>query len=249
MIDVEALRTPWPKKLHHAKPGSGATYVHTAHYIDRLNAVFGVGGWGWRSSWSLHCEEVVVEGHLEVLDHDYPGWDAHPINKKRDGGSIPGALGDAIKGAESGALVRACRLLGIGLELWAEGGQEPLGGGHPRGASPPMTVGKELNMISSVAKALGWKMPELIEICGGDPRSFTPAEVRALLDRIHDIPEVAQYAEDLRKRAIAAASSLGWEPSQLREAVGLDVLEASTRQLLAASSKIAALDDVKRGQV
>ncbi len=234
----DQLSARFDRSLERTKPGAArAVYVSAQHYIDRLNSVFGIGAWGWEASWTLYGDVVVVEGHLSALDQRYHGVDGHTLLRMRDGsGEAPDALANAIKGAESGALVRAARLLGVGLYLWEDGGRGLL---ESEIEPPPEPASSETRkLITTQLRSLGWTK-------GDWRRSGWPAiaeltaekagKIRVELDRI-------ARAKTIRGRAAAVASRLGWQPNQLTAAIGIDIVTANDEAVIAAESAIEELE-------
>lgn len=125
--EVRALRRPFPPSLVEKKPGQGGKsidYVAGDRYIERLLDVLGT-SWSWKIlEWKIleSPAMVVVRGRLTVDDEHRDGMDYHPVQSSRATGEISAdAVGNALKSADTGALVRAARLLGVGLELWRDG--------------------------------------------------------------------------------------------------------------------------------
>lgn len=150
----QALRAPFPEGFIKRKPkgGRSLSYVPGERVIERLLDVLGPDGW----SWELLAVEILpdgalVRGRLTALGRVADGVDFHEYAAAKGGGLAPEATANAIKGADTGALVRAARLLGVGLELWHDG--EPAAGSTPEGR--PATDGERMACRASAAQ-LGW---------------------------------------------------------------------------------------------
>lgn len=121
---IDALNRRLPKAALKAKPGAaGFTSINAMFVVDRLNEVFGVGGW------QMSCEEVdkleekatnkngeytkrmpVVKVIFEVPEFN--------IHLESYGGNDNADFGDAYKGAQTDALTKIGSYLGIGAGIW-----------------------------------------------------------------------------------------------------------------------------------
>lgn len=95
----------------------GIVYAPAQLYRDRLDEVLGQGRWALlrQTTWEIVNGVVMATFHLTV-DQRYlfeatGAQKYHPNNKRMD-------YGDAIEGAESSALKRVCKKLGIGNKLF-----------------------------------------------------------------------------------------------------------------------------------
>lgn len=122
---ADVLSRAFPQEILRKKDGQGGrklTYVPGWAVIERLNDALGVGKWGWESDYHLEGSTVIVTGILTALGQRYVGEDAAVLMQRRGGnGLAPDAMANAVKGAATGALVRASRLLGVGLHLYRSG--------------------------------------------------------------------------------------------------------------------------------
>lgn len=125
MIDkekAELLTQPlpaWAVKKHPTKTNMSA--IHPMAVIDRLNEVFGVGGWHWETEY-IQCNPWVqktkngernmymsaVKGRLTIGD----------IIIEQFGGSSNDDMGDALKGGSTDALTKCASYLGIGASIY-----------------------------------------------------------------------------------------------------------------------------------
>ena len=105
------------------KSGAELTYIPVSEVINRMNRIFGPGGW---SHQVLSCERDAIDpdwviAHVAVtadLDGQWmrhSGYGGAKIKRNKQGDIVD--LGDEFKGAVSDALKKACQHLGIGLYL------------------------------------------------------------------------------------------------------------------------------------
>jgi hypothetical protein len=123
---IAILTRPFAKELIRHRQGHDGTqldYVPVQHYVDRLNE-------GFEHNWSFELtsreiigEQIIVEVKLTADGLVKTGLGGSAISRRESGGSVV-SLADDIKMAEADALKRACRLLGIGAELYANGHEE-----------------------------------------------------------------------------------------------------------------------------
>lgn len=116
---IDILKRPFPKDLiKHRRGSDGAqlAYVEVNHYIDRLDEAF-------QHDWSYELtkretigEQVIVEIRLTAGGLTKTGLEGVAISR-HNGAAV--SVADDAKMAEAGALRRACRLFGIGSELYA----------------------------------------------------------------------------------------------------------------------------------
>lgn len=138
LTDVSRLtESPGPLLKH---PQTGANYHEGEAIIAHLNYSLGPDGWDWEwldqgvdddgsEVWVLGkltarvtklnpAEEGVITTASVKTVRGY-----QPIGKKKDGSRI--SIGNDYKGADTDALKRAARLLGVGLDAWAKAPQQP----------------------------------------------------------------------------------------------------------------------------
>lgn len=124
-INREALNREFNPGVLRKKRGQGGrelSYIPCWAVIERLNETLGIGEWSWKIiSREVLGESVVVFGEIHALGQIFSGEDCADIVKSKTGGLVPDALANAWKTASSGALVRAARLLGVGIYLYRGG--------------------------------------------------------------------------------------------------------------------------------
>ena len=118
---IEILKRPFPKELHkhrEGRDGKKLDYVEVQNYVDRLNEAFAY-EWSFElTSREIIGEQIIVEVKLTAAGLTKTGIGGATITRsERDKTVI--ALADDFKMAEADALKRACRLLGVGSELYA----------------------------------------------------------------------------------------------------------------------------------
>lgn len=152
---AQNLRTRFPRELVKSRPKGGGrlSYIPGERIIERLLDVLGPGGWSWEIlAVELMPDGALVRGRLSVLGGSVDGVDYHEFSRAKGGDSLaPEAMANAVKSADTGALVRAARLLGVGLELWHDG--EPAAAESP--TARPASEG-ELMACRASAAMLGW---------------------------------------------------------------------------------------------
>ena len=116
---LEAPFDPSVIKKRRGPNGSTLSYVAVGEYIRRLNQVFG-------PAWSFEIvakqlveDQIVVEGRLTINDNVKSGIGGTTATRRREDGRFV-SLADDYKSAASDSLKRCCRLLGIGVELYAD---------------------------------------------------------------------------------------------------------------------------------
>lgn len=116
---IAILKRPFGQDLikhRRANDGTQLAYVEISHYLDRLDEAFGH-DWSYElTRREILAEEIIVEVKLTAAGLVKTGLDGVGIT--RHNGVMVSAADDA-KMAEAGALRRACRLFGIGAELYA----------------------------------------------------------------------------------------------------------------------------------
>jgi len=135
---VDQLLMPlpsWAVKQHPTKSNMSA--IHPMAVIDRLNEVFGFGGWHWHTHEIEVTKEIqktkngdrsvymsAVHGTLRIPKYD--------LTIEQFGGSTNDDKGDALKGGSTDALTKCASYLGIGASIYkGQGNVEP-----PREVSP-----------------------------------------------------------------------------------------------------------------
>jgi hypothetical protein len=138
---IEALQAPlpgWAVKPHPTRKGMSA--IHPMAIIDRLNEVFGVGGWNFHTREIEVTKEVqntksgprpvyvsAVHGTLVIIDRKAPASQkAEHIVLEQFGGSTNDDKGDALKGGATDALTKIASYLGIGASIYkGQGNRAP----------------------------------------------------------------------------------------------------------------------------
>lgn len=124
----------WAIKSHPTK--QNMTVIHPMAVVERLNDVFGVGGWNFTTDY-LSCEEAVqqtkkgprkvfmsaVRGRLEIPKEG--------IKLEQYGGSMNDDKGDALKGGATDALTKIASYLNVGAEIYKGKGNEDYGTDEP----------------------------------------------------------------------------------------------------------------------
>lgn len=153
---IERLtKSPGPMLIH---PQGGARYHPGEQIISHLNYALGPDSWDWEEvehGFDEQGDQVWVRGKLTARfvvdamnDDGYElrtavkierGW--QPVKRRRDGGTIVN-LGDDYKAADTDALKRAARLLGVGLDAWEKDAPErPAGNAaRPSNGSVPKSM-------------------------------------------------------------------------------------------------------------
>ena len=121
---IDALQAPlpaWAVKKHPTKLGMSA--IHPMAVIDRLNEVFGLGQWHWKTEY-IACNPWVqktqkgeramqmsaVKGILTIPEFN--------IHIEQFGGSSNDDMGDALKGGSTDALTKCASYLGVGASIY-----------------------------------------------------------------------------------------------------------------------------------
>lgn len=113
----------WAIKPHPTK--TNMTAINPMSVIDRLNEVFGIGGWNFTTEF-ISCESRVQKtknGERDVYDSAVKGRLAiGDLILEQYGGSTNDDKGDAIKGGCTDALTKIASYLGIGAEIYKNHG-------------------------------------------------------------------------------------------------------------------------------
>ena len=118
---IQILKRPFAQELikhREGHDGKQLSYVEIQAYVDRLNE-------GLEHDWSFELtrreiigDQILVEVKLTAAGLIKTGIGGAAITRGEDNKTVL-SLADDIKMAEADALKRACRLLGIGSELYA----------------------------------------------------------------------------------------------------------------------------------
>jgi len=104
-------------------------------YVDRLNQRFN-GSWSWGLTSRQQVEDqIIVEGRLTAAGITKTGLGGTTITRRRDNNQMVG-LADDLKIAEADAIKRACRLLGIGRDLYLNDADVAAPSPQPRSSAP-----------------------------------------------------------------------------------------------------------------
>lgn len=142
----------WAVKPHPAK--QNMTAIHPMAIIERLNNVFGVGGWIFETEY-LNCVPFkqktqkgerdmymsAVKGTLKVLSQQ--------IHIEQYGGSSNDDMGDALKGGATDALTKCASYLGVGASIYRGQGNQDL--------EVPMTIEEACQKLKAVPYLEGLK--------------------------------------------------------------------------------------------
>lgn len=136
VTDISRLtESPGPMQIK-----NGAKYHDGEQIISHLNYSLGPDGWDWEElerGYDEMADQVWVRGRLtarfvaEGPNGDVTtqaskvecGW--NEVKRKREDRTKLIDLGSDYKGADTDALKRAARLLGVGLDAWEKGGAAP----------------------------------------------------------------------------------------------------------------------------
>ena len=130
---IEELNKPlpsWSVKQHPTKLKMSA--IHPMAIVDRLNEVFGTGGWNFTTEF-ISCERRIQKtknGDREVYDSAVKGrLEIDNLVLEQYGGSTNDDKGDALKGGATDSLTKIASYLGIGASIYkgqGNGEQKPL---------------------------------------------------------------------------------------------------------------------------
>lgn len=115
----EQLKSPlpeWALKPHPSK--SYLTVINPMAVIDRLNEVFGTGGW------AVQTEPINFVGKFAVVKVTLK-IEKYNIHIEQYGGNDNTDVGDAYKGASTDALTKIASYLGIGASIYKGQGNTP----------------------------------------------------------------------------------------------------------------------------
>lgn len=126
---AEALPA-WAVKPHPTKKNMSA--IHPMAIIDRLNEVFGVGGWSFTTEFisCVPAKQQTRNGERDVFIATVKGrLEIEDVVIEQYGGNTNDDAGDTLKGSATDALTKIASYLGIGAEIYkghgnVDGGQE-----------------------------------------------------------------------------------------------------------------------------
>ena len=119
---IKQLQAPlpvWAVKPHPTKTNMSA--IHPMAVIDRLNEVFGVGGWTWETQfiscdpWTQETKKGPRQMYMSAV-HGRLTIGSTII--EQFGGSSNDDRGDALKGGSTDALTKCASYLGIGASIY-----------------------------------------------------------------------------------------------------------------------------------
>jgi hypothetical protein len=131
-VKTDQLQAPlpsWAVKPNPMKPNMSV--IHPMAIIDRLNEVFGVGQWHFKTT-AIDCTKEIqktkngdrnvfmssVHATLEIPEFD--------VHIEQYGGSTNDDKGDALKGGATDALTKMASYLGIGASIYKGQGNNPI---------------------------------------------------------------------------------------------------------------------------
>ncbi len=118
----------WAIKDHPTK--KNMTVIHPMAVIERLNEVFGVGGWQYTTEY-MSCEPFVQKtknGGRDMFMSAVKGrFTTKEIILEQYGGSSNDDMGDALKGGATDALTKIASYLNIGAEIYKGQGNQDYG--------------------------------------------------------------------------------------------------------------------------
>ena len=108
----EQLRKPLPNEAVHQHPTKKfLSTIKAIYVVERLNDVFGIGGWRWETNFIERQEKmVVVKSTLSIPEYN--------IFLECFGGNDNVDLGDAYKGASTDGLTKLGSYLEIGIDVF-----------------------------------------------------------------------------------------------------------------------------------
>ena len=115
--EKEILYAPIDEKKVEIRPHDGTIYLPWSEYVDRLHRAFGL-NWGLipQGMPKLGGNDLILWGFFLIIKGKYAGF---AIGEQKYISENPQMTwGDACEGAKSNALMRLCKGIGIGLELW-----------------------------------------------------------------------------------------------------------------------------------
>lgn len=119
---LEKLKAPlpnWAVKPHPTK--TNMSTIHPMAIIDRLNEVFGIGGWNFKTDF-ISCTPAVQQtkkGERNVFIATVKGrLEIGETIIEQFGGNTNDDAGDTLKGSATDALTKIASYLGIGAEIY-----------------------------------------------------------------------------------------------------------------------------------
>jgi hypothetical protein len=131
---VALLREPFPQEALSADSSRGfeLTSIKAAYIIERLNNVFGFGGWKYRYvPFTREDNEILTEVTLSVKDNEN-NWYSIPNAGGHD--MVSNRITDARKSAITDGINKCASFLEIGIDVF-KGNVKPAGGSKTKTAS------------------------------------------------------------------------------------------------------------------
>jgi len=115
--EKEILYAPIDEKRVEIRPHDGTIYLPWSEYVDRLHRAFGL-NWGLipQGMPKLGGNDLILWGFFLIIKGKYAGFAIGEQKYIPENSQM--TWGDACEGAKSNALMRLCKGIGIGLELW-----------------------------------------------------------------------------------------------------------------------------------
>lgn len=115
--EKEILYAPIDEKKIEIRPHDGTIYLPWSEYVDRLHKAFGLQrALIPQGMPKLTNDNLILWGFFLIIKGKYAGF---AIGEQKYIPENPQmSWGDACEGAKSNALMRLCKEIGIGLELW-----------------------------------------------------------------------------------------------------------------------------------
>lgn len=117
---MKALSEPFPDEAHPGVDSRGMTQIVHQYEIDRLNSVFGLGGWH-----DKYSQEVVRDMGADQFSPLYEASckcvltiPRYGIRHEQNGGHVDSNRGDAEKSPKTDALGKCCQKLGIAGDVY-----------------------------------------------------------------------------------------------------------------------------------
>jgi hypothetical protein len=151
---AEQLCAPLPPEAITAHPSkSYLSSIKNIYAIERLNQVFGIGGWTFRADVIEHDKQMVVVKVTFLVEQ-------YGILLEQFGGNDNEDRGDAFKGAVTDALSKISSYLGIGMEVYKGHGPTKQ---NPRRTAPKPALVKAQPAIARIEELPDYEYEEVLE--------------------------------------------------------------------------------------
>lgn len=190
------LKAPLPEKALKPHPtkknseGTPMTTIKPQYVIDRLNEVFGVGGWQFKTREVHHEKNIRTTAALKerieftTAAHSSLIVEQYGIHLECIAGNTNDDLGDAFKGAGTDALTKMASYLGIGADIWRGTQDNKKPAAKPTETPQPITP-PTTKIVTPKAE-----------------NSMAPNEAFALSKEIVDAIAAVKTVEDLRDLSV-----------------------------------------------